>query len=335
MVSIIIPCRNEEKFIGRCLESIIAQDYPRENFEVLVTDGMSEDGTREIIEKLKIQNSEFRIQLLDNPKKITPCAFNIGVKQSKGDIVMIISAHAAYEKDYVSKCVQYSKEYNADNVGGVMITLPQDDRFIGKAIATVLSHPFGVGNSVFRTGAKESKWVDTVFGGCYKREVFEKIGFFNENLARGQDMEFNLRLKKAGGKTLLVPEIVSYYYALSDLKSFCKHNFINGLWAILPFKFSKIMPVSFRHLVPLIFVLSLLGTGILSFPLPFFLCLFLGIIGLYLLTNLYFSLKVALKKKNIKYLIVMPILFAALHFGYGFGSIWGAIRLLLPAKKGR
>ena len=346
-ISIIIPCRNEEKFIGKCLESILTQDYlyphpipppqvGREkerggDIEVLVIDGMSEDGTRKNIEKYIKQHSF--IKLLDNPKKITPCALNIGIKNAKGKIILWMSAHNRYEKDYVSKCVKYLNEYNADNVGGIMVTLPRNETFIGKAIATVLSSPFGVGNSAFRTGTKEPKWVDTVFGGCYRREVFDKIGLFNENLPRGQDMEFNLRLKKAGGKTLLVPEIVSYYYALSDLRSFCRHNFINGVWAILPFKFSKIMPVSLRHLVPFFFVLSLLGTGILSFFFLSFLRFFLLIVGSYTLANLYFSLKIALRKKNIKYLFMMPILFAALHLGYGFGSICGAIKLFLPAKK--
>lgn len=305
-VSIIIPCRNEEKFIGRCLESIVGQDYPRENLEVLVVDGMSEDGTRDIIEQFKtmkqsqrserlprsFQSLAMTLKLLDNPKKITPCAFNIGVKESRGDIVMIISAHAAYEKDCISKCIKYLKEYDADNVGGVMITLPRDDTFIGRAIAMVLSHRFGVGNSVFRVGSKKPRWVDTVFGGCYKKEVFEKIGLFNENLINSQDIEFNLRLKKAGGKILLHPDIVSYYYTRSDFKSFCKNNFRNGLWAILPFKFTKIIPVSLRHLVPLIFVLGLFGTGILSFFFLPFLWLFLFVIGFYSLSNLYFSLKI-------------------------------------------
>ena len=365
-VSIIIPCRNEEKFIGKCLDSIIAQDYPKDRLEVLVVDGMSEDGTREIVERYtdmslrarslachceqseaisardKLRNLgiatslpalAMTLKLLDNPKKVTPCALNIGIKNAKGEIILWMSAHSRYEKDYISKCVKYLKEYDADNVGGVMITLPRDNAFIGKAIATVLSHPFGVGNSVFRTGAKEPKWVDTVFGGCYKKEVFEKIGLFNENLINSQDIEFNLRLKKAGGKILLHPDIVSYYYTRSDFKSFCKNNFRNGLWAILPFKFTKIIPVSLRHLVPLIFVLGLFGTGILSFfflPLRWF---FLDIMGLYALTNLYFSLKVALKKKSIKYLFVTPILFTCLHLGYGLGSVWGGVRLFFPAKR--
>ena len=330
-ISIIIPCRNEEKFIGRCLDSIIAQDYPKENLEVLVVDGMSEDGTREIVERYR-QQYPF-IRLLNNPKKIIPCALNIGIKNARGGTIMRMDAHATYEKNYISKCMKYLDEYNADNVGGIIVTLPRDNTFIGQAIATVLSHPFGVGNSVFRTGAKEPKWVDTVFGGCYKKEVFDKIGLFNENLPRGQDMEFNLRLKRAGLKTLLVPEIISYYYAHSNFKSFCKHNFVNGLWAILPFKFTRIMPVSLRHLVPFIFALSLLSSAILSFFLPFFRGLFLLITGSYSLTNIYFSIKIALRKKNIKYLFIMPIIFLSLHLGYGFGSVCGAIRLLVPGKQ--
>jgi glycosyltransferase involved in cell wall biosynthesis len=241
-VSIIIPCRNEERFIGSCLESIIANDYAKEKLEVLAIDGMSEDGTQAVIENY---SKEYPwIRLFKNPKKITPVALNMGIMTSKGEIIIWMSAHNQYEKNYISCSVENLNKYGADNVGGVMKTLPRLDDFIGHAIVASLSHRFGVGNSYFRVRTNEPKWVDTVFGGCYRREVFDRVGFFNENLVRGQDMEFNLRLKKAGGKTLLVPDIVSNYYARSDIKSFCKHNWTNGLWAILPFLYSPIMPIS-------------------------------------------------------------------------------------------
>ena len=320
-VSIIIPCRNEEKFIGKCLDSILAQDYPKDRLEVLVVDGMSEDGTREIVERYtdmslrarslachceqseaisardKLRNLgiatslpalAMTLKLLNNPKKVTPCALNIGIKNAKGEIILWMSAHSRYEKDYISKCVKYLKEYDADNVGVVMITLPRDNAFIGKAIATVLSHPFGVGNSVFRTGAKEPKWVDTVFGGCYKKEVFDKIGLFNESLVRSQDMEFNLRLKKTGGKILLAPDIVSYYYPKSNLKDFFIHNFEDGSWVTYPLKFG-IKAFSWRHLIPLFFILGLVGTGILGIFFSPLLWLFLFVLSSYLLVNLYHS----------------------------------------------
>jgi glycosyltransferase involved in cell wall biosynthesis len=329
-VSIIIPCRNEEKFIATCLDSIIANDYAKDKLEVLVVDGMSEDGVRDIIRQYTKQYPFIR--LLDNPKKITPCALNIGIKNASGEIIMRMDAHNTYDKEYVSKCIKYLKERNADNVGGAIRTVSRDGTFIGKAIALVLSHRFGVGNSVFRTGSKEPKCVDTVFGGCYKKEVFERIGLFNENLARGQDMEFNLRLKKAGLKTLLVPEIVSYYYARSGLKSFCRHNFVNGVGLIYPPLKFGIVIFSWRHLAPLAFVSSLIGSALLSFFSPIFLRLFLVIFSLYLSINIYFSIKSAIRERNIKYLFIMPIIFSTLHISYGLGSLLGIKKLLIKPK---
>ncbi|HEC91836.1 MAG TPA: glycosyltransferase family 2 protein, partial [Candidatus Atribacteria bacterium] len=269
-VSIIIPCRNEEKFIGRCLDSIIAQDYPKDKLEILVIDGMSEDGTREIIKNFQISNSNFQIKLIDNPKKFTNFAFNIGIKTARGEIIMLMGAHARYERDYISKCVRYLRECNADNVGGIVIALPCKNTIGAKAIALSLSCRFGVGDAYYQTGySGKPRWVDTVFGGCYKREVFDRAGLFNENLIRSQDMEFNLRLKKSGGKILLVPDIVSYYYPKSNLKDFFIHNFEDGIWAIYPLKFVKVR-FKLRHYIPFIFVLSLLGMGVFGIFFPFF-----------------------------------------------------------------
>ena len=329
-VSIIIPSRNEEKFICKCLDSIIAQHYPKDKLEVLVIDGSSEDGTKDIIQGYA--ECYPLIRLLDNPEKITPVAFNMGIKNAKGKVIMIMSAHATYEKEYILKCVEYLQKYKADNVGGIMITRFRNNTFMGKAIVLALSHRFGVGNSVFRTGTKEPMWVDTVFGGCYKKEVFEKIGLFNEDLVSTSDMEFNLRLKKEGGRILLVPEIISYYYTRSDFRSFCKNNFRNGLWAILPFKYSKIMPVSWRHLVPLAFISSLIGTRALSAFSSIFFWLFWLILGSYILSNAYFSIKISKKQKDLKYIFIMPLIFGSLHLLYGLGSLWGTLRAVVSKQ---
>jgi len=308
-VSVIIPCRNEEKFIGKCLDSIIAQDYPKDKLEILVVDGMSEDGTREIVKRY-MDKCPF-IELLDNPKKITPCALNIGIKNAKGDIIIRMDAHAKYTNNYVSKCAKYLYEYNADNVGGIWKILPRENTLINKSICLASSSVFGAGNAYYRMGySKGPKWADTVFGGCYKRGVFEKVGLFNENLARSQDMEFNLRLKRAGGKILLAPDIVTYYYPKSNLKDFFLHNFEDGIWAIYPLKFVK-LPLRLRHYIPLIFVLTL--------PLS---------IWPYILLSLFFSLKIAIKEKDIRLFLVMPVVFAARHLGYGIGSVIGLIRVL-------
>jgi len=325
LISIIIPCRNEEKFIKACLDSLLLQDYPKENLEVFVIDGMSGDKTGEIIKKYS-EKYPF-IHYLQNQNKFTPFGLNIGIKNAKGNFIIRMDAHAEYEKDYISKCVKYSQKYNVDNVGGTMKTMPKKNSIIAKSIALVLSHFLGAGSSVFRTGSKEPKLVDTVFGGCYKREVFDRIGLFNEKLLRSQDLEFNLRLSKAGGKILLVPDIVSIYYPKSTLFEFFKHNITDGIWAIYPLKSIK-APFKIRHYIPLLFVSGLIGLFFLSVFSFFFLPLFLFVLLLYLLVIFYFSWKISLEESNIKYLLVLPLAFFIRHIGYGFGSILGVFKII-------
>ena len=246
-VSIVIPCRNEEKHISKCLNSLLDNSYPKDLIEIFVIDGISEDNTREIIKKY-IEKYSF-IELINNFKRVVPAALNIGIKKARGDIVIRIDFHSTYPSNYIEKLVLWIRKSKADNVGGVCITKPGAGTVIARAISLVLSHPFGVGNSYFRIGSEEPKYVDTVPFGCYRREIFKKIGLFNEKLIRNQDLEFNLRLKKRGGKILLVPDIVSYYYARSTLRALTKNNFSNGFWVIYSTKFAK-MPFSVRHLIP-------------------------------------------------------------------------------------
>ena len=325
-VSIIIPCRNEEKFIKKCLDSILWQNYLKNKIEVLVIDGMSNDKTRSIIKEYS--KKYHSIQLLINKKITKPFALNIGIEKAKGEITMIMDAHAGYKKNYVSKCVETLIEYNADNIGGILKTIPRENTISAKAIVTCLSGFFGVGGSHFRKGLSKIKEVDTVFGGCYQKDVFKKIGLFNENLVRSQDMELNIRLKKAGGKIILNPDIISYYYPKSTLKEFFIHNIQDGIWSIYPLKFVK-LPFKARHYIPLIFVLYLTFTGLLGIFYSFSWFLFSFIIILYLLLNLFFSINIAYKEKNIKYLILMPITFACRHFGYAMGALIGLIKLSL------
>ena len=189
-VSIIIPCRNEEKYIGKCLESIIKQAYPKDKIEILIIDGMSEDNTRGIIERY-IKKYQY-IKLINNSKRIVPTALNIGIKRAMGDIIIRIDVHSSYPCDYIEKIVLWIEKSKADNVGGILIVKPGAETVIAKAIASVLSHPFGVGNALFRIGIKNPQYVDTVPLGAYKRTVFDKIGLFDEDLVRNQDDEFNL-----------------------------------------------------------------------------------------------------------------------------------------------
>jgi glycosyltransferase involved in cell wall biosynthesis len=330
MLSIILPVLNEEKNISNCLDSVVNQNYAGK-MEVLIIDGMSSDGSRNIVKKY-MANYPF-IKLLDNPNKITPCALNIGIRNACGEIIIRLDAHSIYDKNYVANCIKFLEQYDVDNVGGCCVTLPGSDTPMAKANAMVLSHSFGVGDSYFRIGAEQPKYVDTVPFGCYRKKIFEKIGLFNENLIRAQDLEFNLRLKEAGGKILLVPDVISYYIARSSLKDLFKQNFWSGFWVIYGMKFTKFSFLD-RHLVPFIFVASLLISFLGALFSHLFVYLFALITGSYLLANIFFSFKLSIRH-GFKYFVYIILAFITLHFSYGLGSLWGMVKLSLLARKGK
>ena len=321
-VSIILPVRNEERYIEKCIQSILKQTYPKENLEVFLVDGRSEDRTREIIEKYT-KTHPF-IKLIDNPDRIVPTALNRGVKAAKGDVIIRMDAHTVYAEDYIEKCVETLKKVDADNVGGPIVTLPGNDTTTAKAIALATSHPFGVGNSKFRTSHK-AEYVDTVTFGAFRRDVFQRVGFFDERLVRNQDIEFNYRIRRSGGKIFLNPEIKSFYYNQATLKGLWKQNFRNGMWNIFTTALTN-SPLSARHYIPFAFVSSLLLSLFLSLFRHEFFIVFLSIMGLYVLTNLFFSVKIGLKTG----IVYIPFLFASfwtLHLSYGLGSLAGLLRL--------
>ena len=325
-VSIIIPVRNEEIYISKCLNSILNQDYKKDKLEILIIDGMSEDGTVQKIRDFlgRSENNAINIRVLENLKLIVPCGLNIGIKESKGDYIIRMDAHTEYVSDYISKCIEWLNKTGAENVGGPIISLPGSDSFVAKAICLSLSHIFGVGNSKFRTSQKV-EYVDTVTFGAWHKELFDKVGLFDERLARNQDIEFNARIRKNGGKIFLTPGIKSYYHCRSNLKGLWKQNFENGKWVVYT---KKIAPycLSWRHFVPLIFVLSLIISLFLTFFSSLFIILFLIAAGSYILANLFFSALISIKS-GIKFFIIMPAVFATLHFSYGLGAIWGLITL--------
>jgi glycosyltransferase involved in cell wall biosynthesis len=324
-VSVIVPCRNEGRFIGECLESILGNDYPTDRMEVLVVDGMSTDGTRERVETLAARYANVR--LLANRRRITPAALNLGIRAASGDYLLWMSAHNTYDPGYIRNCVEYARRYGADNTGGRIVTVPRDATMLAPFIIAALTHFFGVGGSAFRVPSTEPRWVDTVFGGCYRRDVFERIGLFNEELRRGQDMEFNLRLKRAGLRTLLVPSVQSVYHARSRFWEFIQHNWTNGVWAVLPFLYVSRPPVGWRHLVPLAFVSSLTIGVALSFLAPHGWRVLALIGGAYLAAACVASFDVARRLGECRYAVVMPVVFLSLHLSYGLGSLWGMVCL--------
>lgn len=324
MLSIVCPIYKEEKYIIQCIDSLLQQDYPKDDLEILLVDGMSSDNTRNIIKEYS-EKYPF-IHLLDNPKRIVPCAMNIGIKAAKGNIIIRLDAHANYEKDYFSVLSRRLIELGADNVGVVCKTDVLNKTPKTLAIREVLGNKWGVGNSAFRIGIDKMQEVDTVPFGCWRREVFEKYGMYDERLIRNQDIELNKRIKRGGGKIFIVPDTYCTYLARETFFKLAKNNYDNGEWNILTVFYTKQMSsLSIRHFIPLIFVLSLivpLITGIIWWPLSL-------ISGLSLVVYLFalgsVSTQLAVKKHlNLGYLLISLLV---LHLSYGWGSFVALLKL--------
>lgn len=328
-VSIIIPCRNERDRIGPCLESLLTADYPADRLEIIVADGMSDDGTRD--EVARYAAADPRIRLLDNPRRITPTALNLAIAAAHGDVIMRIDAHNTYPASYVSALVDWLGRSGADNVGGVCVTVPGGPGVVARAIAVALSHPAGVGNSHFRIGTSEPRLVDTVPFGCYRRDVFERIGFFDEDLIRNQDDELNMRLIRAGGKILLVPEVVTSYHARDSLRKLWRMYYQYGYFK--PLVARKLGGIfTWRQLVPSAFVLALAGSLLLSALVPAGVWLLAVLVVAYLLAVLLVAARVAMRH-GLAVALAFCAAIPVLHFSYGIGFLKGILDFLILRRK--
>lgn len=294
-----------------------------DRLEILVVDGMSEDGTRDIASEYGRKSNSIR--LIDNPKGILASAWNLGIQHSKGEVIFAMNAHAKTEPGYFVSILEHLVTSGADCVGPMIETHPQDEKLFGKLISTALSHPFGVGNSRFRTGVTQPTFVDTVHMGAYRRTILNRVGPFDERLVRSQDIDFNRRLKRVGGKILLVPDVRVHYYTRSSPKEFLRYGFINGYWASRPYSFGANVAGA-RHLIPSVFVMALVlplhtlrvGTMVISTQII--------VISAYILVAVTVSIKLALKERDGRYAILLPFVFFLIHVPYGIGCLAGLVQ---------
>lgn len=324
-VAVIIPTLNEELYIEKCIDSIKTQTYPFEKMDVMIIDGGSKDRTRDIV--TEISKIEPNVRLINNPGKIQSVAFNIGVKNSDAPIVIRLDAHALYDRRYVEVCVKNATNvanYEYGNVGGKCTISRQHESVIADANVILNRMRFGIGGASFRVANEKDDTVDSVPFGCFRREVIDKVGLMNEALPRGEDNEYNYRIRAAGYKILFDPSIKCTYFARNTYSGSVKQMYANGFSiGVLLHQCRK--SVGLRHLVPLLFVLSIVLLSIGAIFTKYLFYLLLLELTLYAILNTVSSI-VNCIGKNWKLYFVLPVLILSVHIAYGVGSIIGLIK---------
>lgn len=332
LVTLIVPMRNEEQFIERCLTSIARQDYPPDLLEVLVMDGESTDRSPEIVNNLA-RSVPYSLKLIPNPGRITSRGLNEGVKIARGEIIGITSAHSRLGPDFISQGVRLIQDYDVECVASPITSI--GDSTESQAIAIAMSSPFGVGNALFRYSHKE-QLVDAAAFALYRKDVFDRVGEFDEEMNGDADTDFHYRLTEVGGKILQTPKLESYYYVRSTLRSLFRQYFNYG--------FSKLVVmrryphrIKARQLVPSVFVASLIVTGTAGTVNKDARTIFGLIVSNYAMISLATSASLA-SKVGWRYMPYLPAAFACLHIGYGLGLLRALFRWLvlkeshIPAK---
>lgn len=316
-VSLIIPARNEEACLDLCFKSLLIDGtYPHERMEIIFVDGMSTDRTRDIVAKWQMDRPGI-ITFIENPKKTIPAAMNLGLRIAKGEFIFKIDAHSSYGQDYVHACIRHHMLDKVDNVGGLFIHTARENTPVAHAVATVMGHPLG-GGAAYRVGVTEPRYADTAAFGCYKRSVFTTVGVYDERFERSSDMDLNTRIRQAGGKILLAPDIHVFYYPPATLKDFTLRTYRDGVWATYPLAFGARFQRP-RHLAPLAALMLALAIFAVS---P----MWVGVLALaYLAVVVSIG---AMHSGSIAEFIVFPLVFAVRHWCYGAGSLVGVFKAI-------
>lgn len=319
-VSIILPVRNEAKFIANSLSAVLNQDYPSDHLEIIVADGMSTDGTRELIESLQEKHSNVR--LIDNPGQIVPTGLNAAIAAATGKIIVRVDGHCSIAPDYVRNNVQHLLNDGVDGVGGPLMTVGETT--LASAIAEAMSFPFGVGNSAFRTVTDRTMLTDTVAFPTYTRAIVERAGRFDEELIRNQDDEYNYRLRELGAKILLASDVKSTYYSRSSLRSLWSQYFQYGYWKVRVMQ-KHPWQMRLRHFIPILLVFWLV-ISLLVLPLSAGGRLVgLAMLGTYVVADLISSILIA-RRKGWKLFPRLLVIFPTLHLSYGLGFLVGLLK---------
>ncbi len=311
-VSVVLPIRNEEKYIRSCLENILNQDYIAD--EILVIDGRSTDKTRAIVNEIIEENPHRVIRLLDNPAKLTAPALNIGIQAARGEIIVRMDGHTVPDKNYISACVRALETTDAANVGGLI--RPHSDTVFGQAVAVAQSHPIGAGDAKFHY-SQTPQYVDTVYMGAFRKSIFFKAGLYDESLIRNEDYEMNIRIRKAGGKIYLDPSIKSVYAPRNTPQKLWDQYFQYGWWKVETLRRHP-ESARWRQLIPVFFITTVL-MGLLGSFLEPVKVLLLAELALYALALGVSTLSV-IPKMGLK-AILFPLAIMIIHISWGLGFL--------------
>lgn len=322
IVSVIVPCYNEQSTIRLLLEAVYSQSYPREQMEVVIADGMSTDRTREEIAEFQLSHPDLPIRVVDNPERMIPAALNRAIEAARGEFIVRLDAHSAPESEYVSFCVAALKEGKGENVGGVWHIRPGGVGWIADAIAFAAAHPLGVGDASYRVGGQAQK-VDTVPFGAFRRSLVEQIGAFDETLLSNEDYEFNARVRKSGYSVWFDPKIKSTYYARPTLRTLSRQYWRYGYWKA---RMLLRYPETFRwRQLAGVFVLSwfVLGIAAIFFPIARWLLIIESVI--YSVALVAAGVQAAWGQRNISMILGVPLAIAVMHFSWGTGFLWSVV----------
>lgn len=335
-ISVVVPVYNEQAFVANCLASIKGFTVPDgwAISEVLIVDGGSTDATCEIVSRAMA--SDQRIAIVRNPRRIQATALNVAIESAVGDYILRLDAHASYPPDYLEKCVEAVVLTHADNVGGVVVTMPGGDGYGASLVQALTTHKFGVGDSGFRLGERGGK-ADTVPFGFFRRDIFRKVGFFDERLVRGEDYELNRRIALTGGVVWRDPAIRATYFNKANLWSFLKKQAASEapynayMWYLAPYAFA------WRHSIAAIFVVGLFW-GVIFWPWGLIRAIYLSVLFLYLFMAIVSSVQQALKYRDWRHVFCLPFCFFLYHSLYGAGVLYGLLKIATrtaPVQKDR
>jgi len=318
-VSVIIPCLNEEKTIHHLLEALLSQTYPHALIEIVIADGLSTDGTRQVITDFSNVHPDLKIKVIDNPKRHIPSGLNLAINAATSEYLVRLDAHSIPRSDYISRCIQAHLDGIADNVGGVWDIQPQNDRFIARSIATAAAHPLGVGDAKYRYSDK-AEYVDTVPFGSFNKAYLENLGCYDESLLTNEDYELNTRIRQSGGKVWLDPKIRTIYFARSNLKGLFRQYWRYGYWKA---EMIKRYPQTLRprQALPPLFVAGLTMLFLLGIFIRPILWTALVILGIYIFVLTLSGMQIAIKKKDISLMIGVPIAIAVMQLTWGSGFL--------------